>query len=300
MSTTQTDFPPTVMPPKGAPHLLGIDVTSIVHRCYHGANRDRDAAPINPTPSVLRSLANLLTLGQPSHVAFALDPVGASWRAEALASYKAHRPSKPEALTAALVRVMGILLAEAIPVLSATRYEADDMLATACATGRRAGMCVVLATHDKDMRQLVDATLVDVAGEACSAVTLWDGTKAIGASEVVAAHGVPPSRFAEWLALSGDSGDGFPGLPDVGPKRATALLTRTTRSLEQLIAQPTWIADAKMRDKVRLHGEALAVYLRLARLVDNAAPVNLDDLQCDPLALASRLSEVAREVVRDG
>lgn len=280
-------FPPTVLPPKRAPHLLGIDVTATVHRCFHATLAD--GRPEDAVRVTLQSMAKLLRIGEPTHVAFAMDPGGPTWRDEELDSYKAGRPPKPPELTAALARVTGIILAEGLPLLTNARYEADDMLATACVAARRVGLPVVLGCHDKDMRQLVDATTVVTAGEECNAVTLWDGSRSIGAKEVTEIHGVAPARMAEWLAIAGDTVDGIPGVVGIGGKGAAELLNRTHRSLEQLIAAPDWIADKTMRAKVKACASQLAVYLRITRLVTNAVPVIVDELQCDPLVVAEQL-----------
>jgi len=98
--------------------------------------------------------------------------------------------------------------------------EADDALASACAVCRDDPACeqVVICSPDKDLAQCV------VGGE----VVLLDRIRkaVVDEAAVLAKYGVPPASIPDWLALVGDTADGFPGLPGWGAKSAAAVLRR--------------------------------------------------------------------------
>jgi 5'-3' exonuclease len=153
-----------------------------------------------------------------THLGVASDHVIESFRNDLWDTYKDGSGVDPE-LTNQFAMLEDSCSALGVTVWAMVEYEADDALASAArvaAADRRVEQ-VIICTPDKDLGQCVGGKVVQL-----------DRRKEliIDADGVRAKFGVPPASIADWLALVGDSADGFPGLPGFGAKTAAALLDR--------------------------------------------------------------------------
>jgi 5'-3' exonuclease len=191
---------------------------------YHYAPGNDDAER-GAVRGVLRSMVWLLERGGPgpdtpvTHVGVATDHVIESFRNDLWPGYKSSMGMPPQ-LLAQFEPLEEALRALGLVVWPMVGYEADDALAAAAAhaAADRRVRQVVIATPDKDLGQCV-------AGDR---IVQWDRMRDIvrDADGVLAKAGVPPASVPDWLALVGDSADGFPGLPGFGAKTAATLLQR--------------------------------------------------------------------------
>ncbi len=135
-----------------------------------------------------------------------------------------------------LVRALGM------PLLCVPDVEADDVIGTLARTAAKQGQSVLVSTGDKDLAQLVDdhVTLVNTM----TSVVLDE-------AGVLNKFGVRPDQFIDYLMLVGDSSDGIPGVPGVGPKTAAKWLAEFG-SLQQIILQADSI-KGKTGEKFRAH-----------------------------------------------
>lgn len=242
-----------------AAHIL--DLSYFAHRAWHAIARD---APPGASPDMLPAAANmlvkLLAEKAPAWLVAAADPGGSTWRHELYPPYKAHRPPHPPGFDAQLAELARLFELHRIPVLDAPGHEADDVIATLAGRFRRAGVAVVLVAADKDLRQLVTDTW--------PGVVMWDGKeRTTTADHVRREMGVDPARVGDLLALTGDDGDGVPGLRGVGPKKAAELL-RESRDLEHAIALRMWGSSAPARS-LRANVEQVRLARRLVALRDD-------------------------------
>ena len=154
-----------------------------------------------------------------THVGCATDRVIESFRNDLYPGYKSSAGMPPELLgqfpiAEAAIEALGIVLWPMV------EWEADDAIAAAAErfAADPAVERILVCTPDKDMAQLV----------ADSRVVLWDRRRGLTYDDagVRAKWGVAPASIPDWLALVGDSSDGFPGLPGWGAKSAAAVLTR--------------------------------------------------------------------------
>jgi 5'-3' exonuclease len=124
-------------------------------------------------------------------------------------------------------------------------WEADDAIATAATrwAGNPEVTRIVVCTPDKDMAQLVEG----------DRIVLWDRRRRIVYDDAAVRlkWGVPPESIPDWLALVGDSSDGYPGLPGYGAKTAAALLTRYGHLEDVPIKGSAWHLDG-VRNQVGL------------------------------------------------
>jgi len=255
-----------------------VDGTYELFRSYFGAPAATSPAgrEVGATRGLMRSLLGLLTQADVTHVACAFDHVIESFRNRLYDGYKTSA-GVPHELLAQFELAERATHALGIVVWPMVEFEADDALATAAARFAEAAEVeqVVICTPDKDLAQCVRGTRV-VMLDRRRRIVLDEGA-------VKAKFGVLPESMPDWLALVGDSSDGYPGLPGWGPKTAAALLARYGRledipSLEEGWAVRVRGADGAgqvLRDK---RAEAL-LYRQLARLrTDVPLTETLDDL----------------------
>lgn len=197
-----------------------VDGTFELFRQFYGAQRHRSEAAMETAgvAGVLSSVLQLVEEGA-THIGVATDHVIESFRNGLWAGYKTGAGIDP-VLRAQFEPLELALQAMGVVVWPMVDLEADDALASACAVCRDDPDCdqIVICTPDKDLAQCVSG------GE----VVQFDRIRKVVIDEaaVLAKYGVPPVSIPDWLALVGDSADGFPGLPGWGAKSAAAVLRR--------------------------------------------------------------------------
>jgi DNA polymerase-1 len=238
----------------------------------------------------------------PDRWALAWDGPGPTFRHELYAEYKAHRPDMPEELSSQLTAIEDLARCLGLPVLEKPGMEADDVMATLSRMGAEAGDEVVLVTGDKDMLQLVSASVTVLAPQGKG-----DDYTRLDADGVRARWGVGPEQIRDVLALMGDASDGYPGVPGVGEKTAVELLT-TYRSLDDLYAHLDDVKKPALQKKLREHRDLAYLSRDLATVrQDLDLGLRLDELAVGPvrrdelLAFAKRwelrrLEQVANEL----
>ncbi|HEU0072568.1 MAG TPA: 5'-3' exonuclease H3TH domain-containing protein [Dehalococcoidia bacterium] len=227
-----------------------IDGTYELFRHYfalpaHRTARDEEVAAVR---GVLAYLLSLLESGV-THIGVATDHVIESFRNDLWADYKTGAGIGP-ALWAQFPILEDGLRAMGVVLWQMTDLEADDGLAAAAvfAAAQPEVDRVLICSPDKDLAQMVaDGRIVQRVDSRTGAIRDEAG--------VIERFGVPPASIADYLALVGDSSDGYPGLPGWGAKSAAALLARYGR----LDAIP---GDAAAWDVTVRGAEKLAATLR--------------------------------------
>lgn len=259
-----------------------VDATFELFRAYYSrpAERGPDGRPVNAVRGLVDSMLSLLREPDVTHVAAATDHVIESWRNDLYPGYKSSAGVDPD-LLAQFEDAERALAAIGMAVWPMVEDEADDAIATGVA---RFGddprvERIVICSVDKDLGQLVEG----------DRIVLRDRMRTITYDEagIVAKFGVRPASIPDYLALVGDSSDGFPGLPGWGAKSAAAVLARW-HHLDQ-IPRSALDWELPLRGASRLaatlqqgRDEAL-LYRRLATLNRDAAIGSLtpalDDLE---------------------
>jgi 5'-3' exonuclease len=183
---------------------------------------DGDGRVVTGMVGVLDSVIGMLGERSVTHLGVATDHVIESFRNDLWAGYKTGEGIDPTLLEQ-FHPLEDALRALGVVVWPMVEHEADDALATAAtrAAADPAVEQVVIATPDKDLAQCV-------VGQR---VVQFDRRRLETMDErgVLEKFGVPPASIADYLALVGDSADGFPGLPGWGAKSAAAVLDRYGR-----------------------------------------------------------------------
>jgi 5'-3' exonuclease len=197
-----------------------IDGTYELFRHFHAVPpaRDKDGREVAAVRAVVASILGMIERGA-THVAVATDHVIESFRNDLWPGYKTGAGIQPDLLSQ-FPLLEEALAAAGIVVWPMMEFEADDALAAAAlaAAGDARVDRVVICTPDKDLSQCVRGTRV---------VQLNRRTRVIlDEAGVIAKFGVPPASIPDYLALVGDSADGYPGLPGWGAKSSAAVLAK--------------------------------------------------------------------------
>jgi len=256
-------------------HLL--DGTYELFRHFYAMPRqqDRTGHEVAAIIGVLGSVLGMLESGT-THLGVATDHVIESFRNELWAGYKTSAGIEPD-LMAQFHPLEDALRALGVVVWAMEEFEADDALAAAArvAADSKAVEQVIICTPDKDLSQCVKG----------QRVVQLDRRKRELRDEkgVVARFGVGPASIPDYLALVGDSADGFPGIPGWGEKASGAVLGRYAH-LERIPASHTqW--DVAVRGAARLaaalqeHRELAILFRTLATLRTDVPVGTVDDLQ---------------------
>jgi len=242
-----------------------VDGTYELFRSFFGAPSKKapDGREVGATLGLLNSLLSLLTRSGATHVACAFDHVIESFRNDLFPGYKTGAGVAQDLLAQFSLAEQAVA-AFGLVVWPMVEFEADDALASAATHFRSEGGVeqVVICSPDKDLAQLVSG----------KEVVCWDRRRDIVYDEaaVLAKFGVRPSSIPDWLALVGDSADGYPGLSGWGPKSASAVLAQYEH-LEAIPDDPgRWSLGSaqalRLSESLKVHRDEALLYRRLATL----------------------------------
>jgi DNA polymerase-1 len=252
------------------PTLLLVDGSSYLYRAFHALPDLRTAAgqPTGAIRGVLSMLRVLEADYKSDYRAVVFDAKGKTFRDDWYPEYKAHRPSMPEDLAAQIAPLHECIRAAGWPLLMVDGVEADDVIGTLSRQATNAGIDCVISTGDKDLTQLVNprVRLVNTMSN-----------EVLDEAGVKAKFGVPPQRIIDYLALVGDTSDGIPGVPKVGPKTAVKWL-EAWGSLDAIVAHANEIGGA-VGENLRKHLDFLPLGIKLVTVVcDLPLPLSVSEL----------------------
>jgi DNA polymerase-1 len=253
-----------------SPDLVLVDGSSYVYRAFHALPplTNSRGEPTGAVLGVLNMLLKFLKDFQPRRIAVVFDAPGKTFRDELFAEYKAHRPTMPSDLRAQIEPLLKIITAQGLPLLRVPGVEADDVIGTLARRAAQAGQTVLISTGDKDMAQLVDAS-VTLINTMNNALLDRDGVKA--------KFDVYPEQIIDYLALVGDSSDNIPGIDKVGPKTGARLLQQYG-SVENLLAHLAEV-PGKVGENLRAGLTTLELSRKLATIrTDLELPLSMEEL----------------------
>jgi 5'-3' exonuclease len=215
-----------------------VDGTYELFRHYFAlpSARDRDGREVAAARGVLASVMGMIRAGA-THIAVATDHIIESFRNELWPGYKTSEGVEPD-LLAQFPLVEEMLTNAGVVVWPMVEFEADDALAAGAVAAARDERVerVIVCTPDKDLAQVVCGKRI-VQLNRRTRVTFDEAA-------IIAKFGVPPQSIPDYLALVGDSADGYPGLPGWGPKSSAAVLAKF-RHLESIPSDAgDWHVDA--------------------------------------------------------
>ena len=262
------------------PTLFLIDTFSLLFQVFHAipSMTSPKGLPSNAVFGFTRDLFNILQAQRPTHWLCAMDSPGLGTREALYPKYKANRTEMPEDLRPQIEMVQQVMDGFGIPKLRCDGWEADDVIATLTRQAVERGFDVRIVTNDKDARQLLGPR-----------VRIFNVRKNtwIDESDLKADWGIRPDQAIDFQSLVGDSVDNVPGVPLVGPKKATALLEQFG-SLDEVLLNADKVAGEKLKSNLK-------EFANLARLSRTLVTLNQHlDLHIDWDAMQVGRVDVAR------
>jgi 5'-3' exonuclease len=198
-----------------------VDGTYELFRHYYAlpSAKDSDGREVAAVRGVIASILGMIQHGGATHIGFATDHVIESFRNDLWHGYKTGYGIDP-ALWSQFQLLEDAVAALGVQVWAMVEFEADDALAAAAAEAAKDPRVeqVIICTPDKDLAQCVKGTRVVQENRRTRTIIDEDG--------VVAKFGVSPKSIPDYLALVGDTADGYPGLEGWGAKSAAAVLKK--------------------------------------------------------------------------
>jgi 5'-3' exonuclease len=198
-----------------------VDGTYELFRSHFGAppKKSPDGMEVGATLGLVRSMMLLLSDPEVTHVAVAFDHVIESFRNKLYPGYKTGEGVDP-LLMAQFPLAEKLVSALGLVIWPMVKFEADDAIATATVRFKKDKSVgqIVICSVDKDLTQMVDG----------KRVVCWDRRREIVLDEkgVVEKFGVRPESIPDYLALVGDSADGYPGIQGWGAKSTSTVLAK--------------------------------------------------------------------------
>ena len=254
--------------------LTLIDGNSILFRAYYGVHSRLTRSDGTPTGAVYGFFNMVLPLlasakGNDAFVCV-FDASRTSFRQDIYPAYKANRQETPEDLISQSYLVREGVAAMGIPVLCIPGVEADDVIATLAHNNCKGHDATRIITSDKDLMQLVS-----------DCIFLYDGMKdrEIREPQVLEKFGVKPKQVIDIQSLMGDSSDNVPGVPGIGPKKASELINQFG-SLDNLYDNLEEVKNERTRNLLRDNRESAYISKQLVTLKKD---VDLTGLKIEPL-----------------
>ena len=285
-------------------NIFLVDGTYELFRHYYAlpSARDSDGREVAAVRGVLASVLGLIKEGA-KHIAVATDHVIESFRNELWSGYKTSEGIEAD-LFAQFPLLEEVLIAAGVVVWPMVEFEADDALAAAAVAAVRDPRVeqVVICTPDKDLGQCVQGTRI---------VQLNRRTRTtLDETGIMQKFGVTPESIPDYLALVGDSADGYPGLQGWGAKSSAAVLAKFKhlelipkdyREWEVNVANGYSLSDTLSRERERAYlFRTLATLRTDIPLFDDVDQLNWKGPRPAFAAIAAKLDAAVTEKKRTG
>ena len=257
-------------------NIVIIDGNSLVNRAFYAIQRPmitKDGMYTQGIYGFLSMLTKIRSEYKPTHMLVAFDRKAPTFRHQEYADYKAGRKKMPIELAMEMPVLKEVLDALGIMRFEIDGFEADDIIGTTAAMAEEEGIPAFVITGDKDALQLAtDKTSVIITKKGITDFKLYDD------AAMQEEFGFDHIQFIDYKALRGDPSDNIPGVPGVGEKTAAKLIQQFG-SIENIIAEPEKIENAKLRAKIEDNLMTLMMSKRLATIVRNV-PVDYSVEDC--------------------
>ena len=251
-----------------------IDGHSILNRAFYGIPllSNGEGLHTNAVYGFLNIMFKVLDEEKPEYLVTAFDVHAPTFRHEMYSEYKGTRHPMPDELREQVPVIQELLGKMNIPVLTQAGYEADDILGTLSVIYSSRGESVSVISGDRDLLQLAqDQVKIRIPKTRMSGTEVEDYYPA----DVAAKYGVTPLEFIDMKALMGDTSDNIPGVPGIGEKTASKIISQY-HSIENAHEHVSEI-------KPRKASENLAVYYDQALFSKKLVTIKTDcELDFDP------------------
>ncbi len=251
--------------------LFLLDGMALIYRAYFAMSRNPriNSKGLN-TSAILgftNTLLEVLKNQKPSHIGVAFDTSAPTFRHEAFEEYKANRQKMPEDLRASIPYVFELLKGFKIPIIELDGFEADDVIGTLSKKAEKEGFRTYMMTPDKDFGQLVSENIMMY-----KPARMGNSAEVWGEYEVCERFGITePEQLIDILGLWGDASDNIPGVPGIGEKTASKLVSEFG-SIENILENTD-----KLKGKQKENLENFADQARLSKklaTIETDAPID--------------------------
>jgi DNA polymerase I len=281
------------VPAKQKKSVILIDGYGLIFRAYHAIDAAMATSSGEQTNAVFgftRMLLGVLDSQKPDYAIVALEG-GKTFRHDEYDGYKATRTAMPDDLRSQVGRVRAIIDAMNIPIIEREGFEADDVIGSL--SHRLAddhGLSVLIVTGDSDLLQLVQPGVAAVL----PGRPRFTDLRVFDLPDVEHRYGFGPERIPDYKALVGDTSDNIPGVPGIGEKTATNLITQFG-SVEEIITNLESVTPPRARAAIEANIDRLRLSKRLATIVRDL-PIEPD---LDHCAVDNFDREVVIELFRE-
>ena len=274
-------------------HLILVDGSGFIFRAYHALPplKKSDGTPTGAVSgycNMLFKLINEIKDFQATHIAVVFDHKDKTFRSDIYKDYKANRPPPPDDLVPQFQLIREATEAFGFFAIDKKGYEADDIIATLAHNATEEGANVTIFSSDKDLMQLVSES-----------IKMYDPIRNIfiDIERVKEKFGVTPDKVIDVQALIGDKVDNVPGVPGIGVKTASSLISEF-RDVENLIEKYELIKKDRIKnlifdnvDKIILSKKLVTLHKRV-EIEINIGDLELATLNLEKLLVFTKLMEL--------
>ena len=249
-----------------------VDVSSMFFRAFYAIRplTSSQGVPVNAVYGFISMIIKLMKDKNPDHIVFCYDRKEPSFRKDLYTEYKAHRTEMPDDMQVQMPYLKRVANLFGIFDIELPSFEADDLIGTIACKAQKEDYDVFIVSGDKDFCQLINKNIF-----------LYDTMKDTIFDEnlVKEKHGVRPSEFIDFLAITGDASDNIPGVAGIGPKGAQKLIEQFG-NLENIYENLDKISSASIKEKLLISKEKAFLSKKLVTIICDAPVTNsIDDFK---------------------
>lgn len=269
-----------------------IDGHSILNRAFYGVPifTNSEGLHTNAVFGFLNIMFKIIDSKQPDYMAVAFDVHQPTFRHEMFKDYKGTRKPMMEELREQVPVIKELLQKMNITTVELPGYEADDVIGTLSKKGEKAGMKVDVISGDRDLLQLASDHITICIPKTKKGQTTVEEYNTEGVRKL---YKVTPTEFIDVKALMGDSSDNIPGVPGIGEKGATAIISQFG-SIENAYDHADEISNTRNRNAL-LNNYEMAQMSKTLATINIQSPVEVTPEQCK---LEDIFTEDALEMIK--
>ena len=253
--------------------IVLIDGHSILNRAFYGIPdlTNSEGLHTNAVYGFLNIMFKILEEEKADYLAVAFDLKAPTFRHKMYDAYKGTRKPMPEELRQQVPVMKEMLTAMGIPLMMLEGYEADDLIGTVSLEMEQRGLEVSVVSGDRDLLQLAsDTTCIRIPKTKRTGTEVED----YHTGDVLEKYQVTPAQIIELKALMGDASDNIPGIPGVGEKTATKIISEFG-TIENAYEHVEEIKPNKAKESLKNHYELAKLSKELAT-INRHSPFTLD------------------------
>lgn len=254
-----------------------IDGHSILNRAFYGVPifTNSEGLHTNAVFGFLNIMFKIIDSKQPDYMAVAFDVHQPTFRHEMFKDYKGTRKPMMEELREQVPVIKELLQKMNITTVELPGYEADDVIGTLSKKGEKADMEVDVISGDRDLLQLASDHITICIPKTKKGQTTVEEYNTEGVRKL---YKVTPTEFIDVKALMGDSSDNIPGVPGIGEKGATAIISQFG-SIENAYDHADEISNTRNRNAL-LNNYEMAQMSKTLATINIQSPVEVTPEQC--------------------